>query len=107
MYCTPTRTMVRRSGSCAGTELRRLDGPVRQMFLYHISVLPEYRRRSIGSALIRGLEQICRDEGFAEMFLLTNRSNAAAMRLYASTVAHTEGDDEQMFIRRYANGVEA
>ena len=76
------------------------------MFLYEIDVAPEYQRQGVGTALIRVLERICRDEGFAEMFVFTNRSNTAAMRLYASTGAHTEADDEQMFVWTYVDGFE-
>jgi len=74
--------------------------------LYEIAVAPEFHRRGIGTALIRGLERICREQGFAEMFVFTNRSNAAAMRLYGSTGAHTEAADEQMFVWTYVEGFE-
>ena len=93
-------------GFVRGTALRRLDGPERQMFLYEIDVAPEHQRQGVGTALIRALEQICRDERFAEMFVFTNRSNTAAMGLYASTGAHTESDDEQMFVWTYLEGFE-
>jgi ribosomal protein S18 acetylase RimI-like enzyme len=92
------------AGFVRGTELRRLDGPARQMFLYEIGVAPEYQRRGVGAALIRALEQICRDRGFAEMFVFTNRSNVAAMRLYESTGGRVEADDEQMFTWTYIEG---
>jgi ribosomal protein S18 acetylase RimI-like enzyme len=94
------------AGFVRGTELRRLDGPERQMLLYEIGVAPEYHRQGIGTALIRALEQICRDQGFAEMFVFTNRSNTAAMRLYVATGAHTEADDEQMLVWTYLEGFE-
>jgi ribosomal protein S18 acetylase RimI-like enzyme len=94
------------AGFVRGTVLRRPDGPERQMFLYEIGVDPEWQRRGVGTALIRGLERICRDEGMAEMFVFTNRSNTAAMRLYASTGGHTEADDEQMFVWTYLSGFE-
>jgi ribosomal protein S18 acetylase RimI-like enzyme len=94
------------AGFVRGTELGRLDGPERQMFLYEIDVAPEHQRRGVGTALIRALERICQDEGFAEMFVFTNRSNTAAMGLYASTGAHTESDDEQMFVWTYLQGFE-
>jgi ribosomal protein S18 acetylase RimI-like enzyme len=76
------------------------------MLLYEIGVAPEYQRRGIGTALIRALERICRDRGFAEMFVFTNRSNTAAMRLYTSTGAHAEADDEQMLVWTYLEGFE-
>ena len=95
------------TGFVRGTALGRLEGPERQMFLYEIGVDPAYQRRGIATALIRALEQICRDEGFGEMFVFTNRSNTAAMRLYASTGGQTESDDEQMFVWTYLDGFEA
>jgi ribosomal protein S18 acetylase RimI-like enzyme len=93
-------------GFVRGTALGRLEGPEQQMFLYEIGVAPEYQRRGIGTALIQALERICRERGFGEMFVFTNRSNTAAMRLYASTGGHTESDDEQMFVWTYVEGFE-
>jgi aminoglycoside 3-N-acetyltransferase I len=94
------------AGFVRGTALGRPDGPERQLFLYEIAVAPEYQRRGVGTALIQELERICRDEGMAEMFVFTNCSNTAAMRLYASTGGHTEADDEQMFVWTYLPGFE-
>jgi ribosomal protein S18 acetylase RimI-like enzyme len=91
-------------GFLRATELRRLDGPERQMFLYEIDVDEAYQRRGIGKALIGAIDAVCREQGFAEMFVLTNRSNTAAMRLYESTGAHTESDDEQMLVWTYQDG---
>jgi ribosomal protein S18 acetylase RimI-like enzyme len=94
------------AGFVRGTTLGRPDGPERQLFLYEIAVAPEYQRRGVGTALIQELERICRDEGMAEMFVFTNRSNTAAMRLYASAGGHIEADDEQMFVWTYLPGFE-
>jgi aminoglycoside 6'-N-acetyltransferase I len=94
------------AGFVRGTELQRLDGPERQMLLYEIGTAPEYQRRGVGKALIQELERICRDAGLAEMFVFTNRSNTAAMRLYESTGGHTESDDEQMFVWTLIEGFE-
>lgn len=94
------------AGYVRGTELKRIDGPERQVFLYEIDAAPEHQRQGVGTALILALEQIGRARGCAEMFVFTNRSNAAAMRLYASTGAHTEADDEQMFVWTYQDGFE-
>jgi ribosomal protein S18 acetylase RimI-like enzyme len=94
------------TGFVRGTELGRLDGPERQMLLYEIGVDRAFQRQGFGKALVAALERICRDEGFAEMFVFTNRSNEAAMRLYASTGGHTESDDEQMFVWTFVEGFE-
>ncbi|HEV2890831.1 MAG TPA: GNAT family N-acetyltransferase [Frankiaceae bacterium] len=75
--------------------LTRPDDVRPQVFLYDIGVDEAARRRGHGGALVRALLEECRRVGASEMFVLTNRSNAAAMALYSSTGATSDaGDDE-------------
>jgi ribosomal protein S18 acetylase RimI-like enzyme len=52
--------------------------------VYEIEVNAAFRRRGIGGRLLRELEQIARQRGIEEGFVLTDDDNAAAMRLYES-----------------------
>ncbi|HYM96024.1 MAG TPA: GNAT family N-acetyltransferase [Candidatus Sulfotelmatobacter sp.] len=72
------------------------------MFLYEIGVDERFQRQGIGRALIEAIAELARADGCEEMFVFTNRSNAAAMRLYESTGWVIEAEDEQMFVYRFA-----
>lgn len=51
-------------------------------YLYNVAVAPHYRRRGVGSALIRTLVTWCKKENFAFLTLEVRQSNAAARSLY-------------------------
>lgn len=89
------------AGFVRGTILHQVSTTRRQMFLYEIAVDERFQRRGAGRALVKAISELAREEGCAEMFVFTNRSNAPAMRLYQSTGAITEADDEQMFVYRF------
>jgi ribosomal protein S18 acetylase RimI-like enzyme len=86
------------AGFIRGTLLPQIETARHQMFLYEIDVAPPFQRRGIAKALVNALAAIARVAGCNEMFVFTNRSNEAAMRLYATTGGVTEADDEQMFV---------
>jgi ribosomal protein S18 acetylase RimI-like enzyme len=86
------------AGFVRGTILHQLSTTRRQMFLYEIGVDDRFQRQGIGRALIQAMAGLARQEDCAEMFVFTNRSNSAAMRLYETTGGITEADDEQMFV---------
>jgi ribosomal protein S18 acetylase RimI-like enzyme len=65
-------------------ELLRRHGYNVTLCIYEIDVNAAYRRRGIGTRLLRELERIARDRGIEEAFVLTDEDNAAAMRLYES-----------------------
>jgi len=82
-------------GYVRGVVLTRPDDVRPQVFLYDITVAEGARRRGAGRALVEALLDDCRRLGACEMFVLTNRSNAAAMGLYTATGAVSDaGDDE-------------
>lgn len=74
----------RPAGFIRGQELQRLDTVRPMLFLYEIGVAEEYRREGIGTALVREFARLGEERGCSEMFVLTNHSNTAAMRMYAS-----------------------
>lgn len=67
------------------------------VFLYEIDVHIDYRRSGIGSQMIEHLKTWCRQKQLEEIFVLTNSSNAAAMRLYESTGGMRPDLDDVMF----------
>jgi ribosomal protein S18 acetylase RimI-like enzyme len=75
--------------------LDRLDGDRQMVCLYEINVCEPYRRRGVGRAMIEVLKAVCGQVEARKMWLLTNRSNEAAVHLYESTGARA--DDAVLF----------
>ena len=69
-------------GFIYGHVLRRFEAT--SFFIYSVDTAPSHQRRGIAKAMIAALEAEGRTGRWDEMFVFTNRSNAAAMALYAS-----------------------
>lgn len=87
-------------GFVRGTLLLQLDSDRTQMFLYEIGVMPSFRRKGVGKALIRELLDFCRKNEVEEVFVLTSPEDPAAVRLYTSTGAGTETPSDRMYVYR-------
>jgi len=71
--------------------LPRRHGLNLTLCVYEVDVNAAYRRRGIGGRLLRELEEVARQRGIEEGFVLTDADNTAAMRLYES-VGGTRND---------------
>ena len=67
-----------------------------QFLLYEIDVRPDRQRRGIGKALVERFIAEARAARALEVWVLTNRSNPAAMALYASCGLRTENANDVM-----------
>jgi ribosomal protein S18 acetylase RimI-like enzyme len=68
-----------------------------EMWINEIGVASTCRGRGVGKALLRSLFEEGRCTGCAEAWVLTERSNAAALRLYSSTGGAEAPTDQVMF----------
>jgi ribosomal protein S18 acetylase RimI-like enzyme len=59
------------------------DRPQPEMWINEIGVEPTRRNRGLGKGLVRALLNLARDLGCAEAWVLSERSNGAAVRLYS------------------------
>ena len=82
-------------GFALAYQLMRVDRKQDMMFFYEIAVDREYRKQGVGKALIQYLKNICRENKIVKMWVLTNKSNTAAVELYSSTggIENAEGDE--------------
>ena len=69
-------------GFASGAHLIHPDKPT-ELFVNEVAVIPSHQRRGIAKALMRALFQHGRNLGCTCAWLGTERSNAAAMALYA------------------------
>ncbi len=68
-----------------------------QVLLYEIGAAAEWRRRGVGTALLRAVLDLARDEGFVRVWLCTNETNTAAMALYRAEGGRRFQNDDVVF----------
>ena len=75
--------------------LMRVDRSQDMMLFYEIVIDEKYRDQGVGTLLTNELKKICRDEKIMKIWVLTNKSNRAAMALYRKTggVEDDSGDE--------------
>ncbi|MFZ1042061.1 MAG: GNAT family N-acetyltransferase [Anaerolineales bacterium] len=87
-------------GFLTANRLQRFDKRGAEVLLYEIGVREDARQKGIGKALIREVKLWAKEAGADEVWVLTNRSNTAAVALYQSMGGKTESatPDEVMFV---------
>ena len=84
-------------GFVYGYELNRLDAAGNMLYVHEVGVLPEYHRQGIGRQMLSDIKTLCRLSGICRLFLVTMRSNDAAMGLYQSHGGELCNDAEVRF----------
>jgi ribosomal protein S18 acetylase RimI-like enzyme len=73
------------------------DKPRPELFINEVGVAIAYRRRGLAKSLLQALFQHARQLGCTEAWVLTDRTNLPAMRLYASAGGAEPPHDQVMF----------
>jgi aminoglycoside 6'-N-acetyltransferase I len=73
------------------------DKPVPELFVNEVGVAPSHQGRGLGKAILRCLLQHGRELGCAQGWVLTDRSNQPAMRLYAASGGSEFPSDQVMY----------
>ncbi|HEY4838371.1 MAG TPA: GNAT family N-acetyltransferase [Candidatus Acidoferrales bacterium] len=79
-------------GFASGVHYIHPDKPP-ELWINEVGVAPTHRRRGLGKAVMCALLEVGRANKCKMAWVLTDRHNAAAMRLYAS-IGGTEGADD-------------
>jgi aminoglycoside 6'-N-acetyltransferase I len=80
------------------------DKPRPELWINEVSVAATHRGRGLGTHLLRSLFAVARGLGCAEAWVLTDRANTAAMRLYAVAGSTEAPTDHVMFTFRLDAG---
>ena len=80
------------------------DKPRPELWINEVGVAATHRRRGIGTRLLRAVFAAARGLGCAEAWVLTDRANTAAMRLYAAAGSTEAPTDHVMFTFRLDRG---
>ena len=76
------------------------DKPCPELWINEVGVVETHRGRGLGTRLLRAVFAVARDLGCAEAWVLTDRANTAAMRLYAAVGGPHQPTDHVMFTFR-------
>jgi ribosomal protein S18 acetylase RimI-like enzyme len=76
------------------------DKPRPELWINEVGVAATHRRRGLGTRLLRAVFAVARGLGCAEAWVLTDRANTAAMRLYASAGSPDQPTEHVMFTFR-------
>jgi aminoglycoside 6'-N-acetyltransferase I len=80
------------------------DKPCPELWINEVSVAATHRGRGLGTRLLHSLFDVARGLGCAEAWVLTDRANTAAMRLYAAAGSTEAPTDHVMFTFRLDGG---
>jgi len=86
------------AGFLVAYALDRVDRDRRMVCLYEIGVAAASRRRGLAAAMIEALLAWCRTQGVMKTWVITDRTNEPAMRLYAATGARSGAGDDVVFV---------
>jgi ribosomal protein S18 acetylase RimI-like enzyme len=86
------------SGFLYAYVLKSLKTAYPKMFLYSIDVFESCRRKGIASKLITALKKLAKINKCSEIFVMTNKGNEAAMKLYVKTGGKVENNDDVLFV---------
>jgi len=73
------------------------DKPRPELWINEVGVAATHRGRGLGTRLLRAVFAVARGLGCAEAWVLTDRANTAAMRLYAAAGSTEAPTDHVMF----------
>jgi GNAT superfamily N-acetyltransferase len=89
------------AGFLTAHRLQRFDRKKAEVLLYEIGVDEKFQRKGVGRALIENVKNWAREIEAGEVWVLTERSNLAAMALYTSCggVEETHGDEVMLVMK--------
>jgi len=88
-------------GFALGYRLQRYDSRGDMMYIHEVEVKEGYRRKGTGRLLLDYIKMICKENNFSKMFVITNKSNIAAMYLYEKTGAVAMHNDDIVFVYNF------
>jgi aminoglycoside 6'-N-acetyltransferase I len=80
------------------------DKPRPELWINEVSVAATHQKRGLGTHLLRSLFAVARGLGCAEAWVLTDRANTAAMRLYPAAGSTAAPTDHVIFTFRLDAG---
>ena len=80
-----------------GYSLVRPDGKT-MFYLHSIGVLPEFQNQGIGGGIMNFVIDFAKSKGFSEVFVITDKGNIPACRLYEKTGFENDIENEIVYV---------
>lgn len=91
-------------GLIYGYSLTGFDGKSPQFFIYAVDIHKDYQDKGYGSRFVEYVVNWARDNGFCESWVLIDKDNHRACRVYEKAgMRHSEKDCERMYVAEYKN----
>jgi len=81
--------------------LPRIDTDRMMILIYELEVAHEHRGQGVGRKLLEGLKELLADDDILKMWVLTNRSNRAAVKLYQTCGGRFGGGEDMVMLEFY------
>lgn len=88
------------AGFVYGYSLMSLDSNP-QLFVYSVDVLPRLQNMGIGSKLFRFVVDYSRENGYSECFVITDKGNKRACRIYEKAGGKNDFEDEIVYVIKH------
>ena len=84
-------------GYAYGYEVNRLNDIGNMLYIHTVSVVTKYHRQGIGRTMLESIKAACKLFGICRFFLITQKSNTAACKLYESVGGISAHDDNEVY----------
>ncbi|GHV40840.1 hypothetical protein FACS189490_06670 [Clostridia bacterium] len=78
--------------------LERLDEAGPMLYIHSVGILPQYQNCGLGTRLMRFIVDFARGKGFSECFVITDRNNPRACKIYEKVGGVSEYEDEVVYV---------
>ena len=72
-----------------------------QLFIYSVDILTEYQNKGVGSIFFQYIVDYGKQNGFSECFVITDKGNKAACKVYEKAGLKNDYDDEIVYVKKY------
>ena len=72
-----------------------------QLFVYSVDVLTRFQNNGIGSKLVQHVVDYSRENGYSECFVITDKGNGRACRIYEKAGGKNDFEDEIVYVIKH------
>lgn len=85
------------AGFCTLHALPAPDQDTKEIFIFEIGTVERHQRKGVATALLTQAAEICQQENHRGPWIITNKSNNAAVRLYKSVGWIAQANDDVVY----------